>query len=905
MGILLFLVVVPPFLVGSVYPWAFAGIEGLVLAALLVWMLQVIMGRVELPRLAGSGLSGAIAPVLLFASIAALQLIPLPPVLLKALSPATYDIYEHSLPGWPATPPYSSLTDETAKSDEASAISQRLVRTEDISAESPNRPAAASIWRTVSLAPSRTQVAALKFSAMAILLALVTFYPFASPHFNEGNEWFVQRLVGGMLVAGFALAAVGLLQRETWNGKLLWLITPYSDLTAGGDSLRARGPFVDPDHFASYLGMIMPLAIVGTLWPHIVVKPRSTYGFRLFSGFTAALLATAMLMSMSRGALVGSLVSLAVLLLALFRSKTLHRDVTIVSLKKILFPLLTASMVIALGVALAGTLSRGQVDLRWHARNGSSEVSRDSRPHVWWDTLKLVREFPVTGVGLGCYGEIFAHYQRAPWSPFVWDSAHDDYLQLAVETGIPGLMMLVAAGLIVGHRIAATLARLPLKNVLLLAGLVAGLSEPLFHELVDFPLQIPANATLFAIMLGATLRMTMFGGAPRITDRRINQVVASGVSGVALFLIIQACRQGCVPFPYNVNVPANEGEARQLILKYPARAQTHLWLIRAGGNQLAVADKLRESKTAAWLDPTSPFANDVEAGLLLQTGQTTDGLTALSHSIWMAPSLTYHSYLSQRASIVALGLSEQGAIASGFKEAVASDYVGAVPAYGSYLDALGKFSDEAALYNEAGERETVRNRKASLFIQAGEAYAAGQQLASAENAFERALIAAPADAGSYVQLCNLVYGPLRQPKRAEEAIHAGIEAGADSFSLYQALADVYEQAGDTALAVTRLQKALDFKPSDAGANALLARLYLREHDPEKAVDAMRQAAEVDSGSAARWFALARAEEENYDYFAALSDYSRAVALDPADASYGMAYQSLKERIASAVPASDR
>jgi hypothetical protein len=61
---------------------------------------------------------------------------------------------------------------------------------------------------------------------------------------------------------------------------------------------------------------------------------------------------------------------------------------------------------------------------------------------------------------------------------------------------------------------------------------------------------------------------------------------------------------------------------------------------------------------------------------------------------------------------------------------------------------------------------------------------------------------------------------------------------------------------------------------------------------------------VDPGSAARWFALARGDEENYEYFAALGDYSRAVALNPADATYGMAYQSLKERVASAAPASD-
>jgi tetratricopeptide (TPR) repeat protein/O-antigen ligase len=821
------------------------------------------------------------------------------------VSPATYDIYSHSLPGWPGNAPDGALANASAASTLNNSADEVSKGREGSLGEQSSHPGLADTWLPISLAPSRTCGAALQLLVMVALLSLVAFYPFASPNFNEGSQWFLRRLAVGTLVTGLTLVVVGLLQRETWNGKLLWFITPYGDLTASGGALRVRGPFVDPDHFANYLSMILPLAIVGTLWPNVVGRPHSGYGFRIFSGFTATLLAAALLTSMSRGALLGTLVSLLVLLLVLLRVKALERAVSIVSLRRILLPLAATSVVIVLGFLLAGQLSQGHVDLRLHHQAGSNEVSRDSRPHVWWDTLKLIRDFPLTGIGLGCYSEIFPRYQRPPWSPFVWDAAHDDYLQVAAETGLIGAAMVVAAGLIISYGIVKALSRLPLRNVLFLASMTAGLSATLFHELVDFSLQIPANAILFTILLGAALRLTMFGGAPRLANRRKNQAWACGIFILALVLLIPVCRQGWVPFPYNIKAPANLDEARQLVLKYPARAQTHLLLLTVGKGGLSLRPALDESKRAAWLDPTNPVANDVKAGLLLQMGRTSEGRETLSRSIQMAPVLKYHSYLRQRLRILAIGQAEREAITRGFRQAIADNYTGAVPGYGNFLDTLGKFADEAALYREAGDAETNRPRKVSLLVQAGEAYAEAQQLSLAENTLKQAVTADPANTEPYVQLCDLIYRPERQTGRARELIDAGIEADADPSSLYKALARVNEAAGETDQAIANLTQALTYKPSDAATNANLALLYVKQGNPAKAIEAMRQASALEPGSASRSFALAQMEESNYEYYAALHDYSQALVLDPADPRYGSAYQALKQRIAAAVPSDDK
>jgi hypothetical protein len=79
MGVIVGLVVIPPFLVGSVYPWAFASIEFLVLVTVLLWMSQAMVGWLNLPRLGRCDMHRAITPILLFLAIVAMQLAPLPP----------------------------------------------------------------------------------------------------------------------------------------------------------------------------------------------------------------------------------------------------------------------------------------------------------------------------------------------------------------------------------------------------------------------------------------------------------------------------------------------------------------------------------------------------------------------------------------------------------------------------------------------------------------------------------------------------------------------------------------------------------------------------------------------------------------------------------------------------------
>src|ERR1700682_701683 len=97
---------------------------------------------------------------------------------------------------------------------------------------------------------------------------------------------------------------------------------------------------------------------------------------------------------------------------------------------------LAAFLLVALiTLLIVGPQGRMQSD----ARLGQTVASGGGlglRPIVWKDSLNMVRDFPLFGVGLGGWPEIFPHYQTGPWNEYYFREAHNDYLQYITETGL-------------------------------------------------------------------------------------------------------------------------------------------------------------------------------------------------------------------------------------------------------------------------------------------------------------------------------------------------------------------------------------------------------------------------------------------------------------------------------------
>jgi len=115
--------------------------------------------------------------------------------------------------------------------------------------------------------------------------------------------------------------------------------------------------------------------------------------------------------------------------------------------------------------------------------------------------VQIVRDYPLLGLGGGTFHLAFPRYVKADVNGF-YDHAHNDYVEIASETGLTGLLLL---GVIIVHSIMRAIALLAQSRDQLQRGMafasLMGMVSLLIHAAVDFNFQNPANAMLFLIMI--------------------------------------------------------------------------------------------------------------------------------------------------------------------------------------------------------------------------------------------------------------------------------------------------------------------------------------------------------------------------------------------------------------------
>lgn len=259
---------------------------------------------------------------------------------------------------------------------------------------------------------------------------------------------------------------------------------------------HASGTYVNPNHFAGLLAMALPLAFAGALagWerrerggPEDETHGASPARAVLLT-FLTALLFLAILFSRSRGGLLAAGGGLAVTGAIWLAASRRRRESAII-----------VSVFLAVAASLAAWVGLDPVIERYQTA-GRDLVARTA---VWRDTLALIAERPLAGSGFGSFGEVYPRVQTAH-PAFTVDHAHNDYLQLAVELGVPAAALLAASWMFLTARGArAALARsAALSRRAQLAGAVGGAAALLAHAVLDFNLQLPANALVFAVLLG-------------------------------------------------------------------------------------------------------------------------------------------------------------------------------------------------------------------------------------------------------------------------------------------------------------------------------------------------------------------------------------------------------------------
>ena len=190
-------------------------------------------------------------------------------------------------------------------------------------------------------------------------------------------------------------------------------------------------------------------------------------------------------------------------------------------------------VLMALGVVLLAGVSWRGLDLltQWFF----DERSLLSRVDAWRDGWDVVRHFPLLGTGLNTYSPAMLFYQsRNPG--FHMAQAHNDYLQLAAEGGTVVAIPAAITAVLLLRAIHRTLraAGPEARGFWVRAGAAVGLMTMAFQELVEFSLQIPANAFLFCTLAAIAVTPAVADTRATVTSRVTIDLPPKESAGAAL-----------------------------------------------------------------------------------------------------------------------------------------------------------------------------------------------------------------------------------------------------------------------------------------------------------------------------------------------------------------------------------
>ena len=288
-----------------------------------------------------------------------------------------------------------------------------------------------------------------------------------------------------MVVFGACYAFFALAQELTSNGKIFWMHSPQFHGSI-------YGSYVNHDHYAGLMEMLVPIPFVLSMG-HLFRG-----GKRALVASCAVLMAATIFLSGSRGGMLAFVFEM-VLFAALTVGKKRNPRIALGTMAVCVFIL-----------ALLIFLGRGGQVL---GRLG--DLSPGTRLDITKDSLRMFSHRPVWGWGLGTFPTVYPSYRSFYTNLFV-NEAHNDYVQLLVETGLLGfgLMLWFVARL---YRYGLPTSRrweFQWDGAVSLAALL-GCTGILLHSFVDFNLQIPANAALFYVLCGLAASPLAESARPR------------------------------------------------------------------------------------------------------------------------------------------------------------------------------------------------------------------------------------------------------------------------------------------------------------------------------------------------------------------------------------------------------
>lgn len=128
------------------------------------------------------------------------------------------------------------------------------------------------------------------------------------------------------------------------------------------------------------------------------------------------------------------------------------------------------------------------------------EQGESERPLLYGMTAAAIELRPLLGWGLNSFADLYSVFQPVSLN-LLFDKAHNTYLELAMDVGIPAALALLLAVAIVAARCAKGFASRSRDREFAMLGVAATVLVAI-HSLADFSLQIPGMACTYFALLG-------------------------------------------------------------------------------------------------------------------------------------------------------------------------------------------------------------------------------------------------------------------------------------------------------------------------------------------------------------------------------------------------------------------
>ncbi|MCF6247617.1 MAG: O-antigen ligase family protein [Desulfobacula sp.] len=473
--IFFFLFIFTPLAFGTTEPWAYAIMEILTVTATVLFFFHILKHRAPAYQVPG------LFPVTLFLLYILVQLLPMPPSIIQWLSQEAFNIHETT----------NLITGNNA-------------------------------WMTLSVNQGATLSEFFRYTTYAL------FYILTVQLLKEKATLQTTALV--IVLFGGLLAFSSILQFYMTEDMALWFRhTPKNSIVVG--------PYANHNHYAGLMEMIFPVVLGIFLFyrPRIgsssLIKgiaemmSQEKANIHILIGTSALLILISIFVSLSRGAMISTCLSLVLFTFFLVKRK-ISKGNTILILS-----------VIMLSALCIGWFGWDQIFERFARLKNAQGAIYESRLDFWKDTANIIGNFTLTGSGMGTFSHVYPIYRTVVSDRFL-THAHNDYLELLAEGGIIGFCLAAIFFITFFYKTYIVFSkRRDAFSIYLYIGCITGIASILFHSVTDFNTHIGANGLWLFFLAGLGVSAANTGLRKHSKDTRLVPI-NSNMKKTVSFIIV-------------------------------------------------------------------------------------------------------------------------------------------------------------------------------------------------------------------------------------------------------------------------------------------------------------------------------------------------------------------------------